>query len=60
MEIGSNSTVIETELQNLNQDVASCLVHFGSDTTQTWLLVRLKQPEMRGAFQSATAETKES
>jgi hypothetical protein len=45
--IGSNSsTVIETGLQNLTQDVASCLVHFGTDTTQTWLLVRLKNPDM--------------
>src|SRR5271157_272959 len=44
--IGSNSsTVIETGLQNLTQDVASCLVHFGTDTTQTWLLVRLKNPD---------------
>jgi hypothetical protein len=38
--------VVEAGLQNLTQDVASCLVHFGTDTTQTWLLVRLKQPEM--------------
>ena len=44
--IGSNNTVIETGLQNLTQEVASCLVHFDTDTTQTWLLVRLKQPEM--------------
>src|SRR5271166_3967735 len=45
--IGSNSsTVIETGLQNLTQEVASCLVHFGTDTTQTWLLVRLKNPDM--------------
>jgi hypothetical protein len=45
--IGSKSgTVIEAGLQNLTQDVASCLVHFGTDTTQTWLLVRLKQPDM--------------
>jgi hypothetical protein len=58
--IGSNNTVMETGLQNLTQDVASCLVHFGPDTTQTWLLVRLKQPEMPNAPQSATAETKES
>jgi hypothetical protein len=39
--IGSNNTVIETGLQNLTQDVASCLVHFGPDTTQTWLSERL-------------------
>ena len=38
--IGSNHTVLETSLQNLTQDVASCLVHFGADVTQTWLLVR--------------------
>ena len=37
---------VEAGLQNLTQDVGSCLVHFGTDTTQTWLLVRLKQPEM--------------
>lgn len=44
--IGSNNTVIEAGLQNLTENVASCLVHFGTDTTQTWLLVRLKQPEI--------------
>jgi hypothetical protein len=58
--IGTNNTVIETGLQNLTQDVASCLVHFGPDTTQTWLLVRLKQPEMPTAPQTAEAQTKGS
>jgi len=58
--IGSNNTVIETGLQNLTQDVASCLLHFGPDTTQTWLLIRLKQPEMPNAPQSNSEETKES
>jgi hypothetical protein len=57
--IGTNNTVIETGLQNLTQDVASCLVHFGPDTTQTWLLVRLKQPEMPNAPQTAAGETKQ-
>jgi hypothetical protein len=52
--------VIETGLQSLTQDVASCLVHFGEDNTQTWLLVRLKQPEMPNAPQTAPAETTES
>jgi hypothetical protein len=56
-QIGSNNTVIETGLQNLTQDVASCLVHFGPDTTQTWLLVRQKQPEMPNAPQTAEAGT---
>jgi hypothetical protein len=51
--IGTNNTVIETGLQNLGQDVASCLVHFGPDTTQTWLLIRLKQPQMPTAPQTA-------
>jgi hypothetical protein len=58
--IGTNNTVIETGLQNLTQDVASCLLHFGPDTTQTWLLVRLKQPEMPTAPQAASEETTES
>jgi hypothetical protein len=58
--IGTNNTVIETGLQNLTQDVASCLLHFGPDTTQTWLLVRLKQPEMPDAPQNTSEETKES
>ena len=58
--IGTNNTVIETGLQNLTQDVASCLVHFGPDKTQTWLLVRLKQPEMPTAAQAEEAETKGS
>jgi hypothetical protein len=35
---------------------ASCLVHFGTATTQTWLLVRLKQPEMPNAPQTETAK----
>jgi hypothetical protein len=58
--IGSNNTVIETGLQSLTQDVASCLVHFGPDTTQTWLLVRLKQPEMPNAPQAETAENQQT
>src|SRR5277367_3354117 len=58
--IGSNNSVLETSLQNLTQDVASCLIHFGADVTQTWLLVRLKEPEMPRAPQSATPEAKES
>jgi hypothetical protein len=50
--IGSNSsTVVEAGLQNLTQDVASCLVHFDKDTTQTWLLVRLKDPATPNATQ---------
>jgi hypothetical protein len=58
--IGTNNTVIETGLQGLTQDVTSCLVHFGTNTTQTWLLVRQKQPEMPSAPQAASAATKGS
>ena len=58
-QIGTNNTVIETGLQNLSED-ASCLVHFGPDKTQTWLLVRQKQPEMPNAPQTAEVETKGS
>jgi hypothetical protein len=46
--------VIEAGLKNLTEDVASCLVHFGTDTTQTWLLVRLKDPAMPNAAQSGS------
>ena len=56
--IGANHTVIETGLANLTQEVTSCLVHFGPDLTQTWLLVRLKQPEMPNAPQSAAGQPK--
>jgi hypothetical protein len=35
-------------------------VHFGPDKTQTWLLVRQKQPEMPNAPQTAEAVTKGS
>src|ERR1700758_3480932 len=50
--IGTNNTVIETGLQNLTQDVASCLVHFDRNPTQTWLLVRLKNSDMPNATKS--------
>jgi hypothetical protein len=58
--IGTGGTVIETGLQNLSQEVASCLVHFGPDKTQTWLLVRQKQPEMPSAPLTAEADKKGS
>jgi len=44
--VGDNTTnVIETGLYNLTKDEAPCLLHFGSDRTEQWLLVRLKNPE---------------
>jgi len=45
--VGDNTdTVYETGLSSLTYDAASVFVHFGSDMTQTWLLVRLPSPEM--------------
>jgi hypothetical protein len=44
--VGANKdVVIETGLYNLTQDQSTALVHFGSDRTQQYVLVRLKQPD---------------
>ncbi|MBI5248773.1 MAG: hypothetical protein HY912_04700 [Desulfomonile tiedjei] len=41
--IGDNKdTVFDTGLYNLTKDEAPALVHFGKDSTQQWLMVRLK------------------
>jgi hypothetical protein len=54
--VGDNSTtVMETGIQNLTQDETQVLIHFGDDRTQTWLLVRIDQPE-EGATQEGTPE----
>ena len=46
MRIGESENVIaETELYNLTQDEASILVHFGKETQESYLLVRLPSPE---------------
>ena len=44
--------MFEADLQDLTQEVATCLVHSGIDTTQTWLLVRLKNPDISKTPQS--------
>jgi hypothetical protein len=45
--LGQNGkTVIETGIFNLTKDVAPVAVHFDSNSTQTWLMVRLPQPSM--------------
>ncbi len=33
---------METGLDNLTRDEAPVLVHFGTERTQTWLMVRVK------------------
>jgi hypothetical protein len=38
--------VFEAGIANLTQDQASCLVHFGPDEMQQWLLVRLEGPAL--------------
>jgi hypothetical protein len=44
--VGDNKTsIIETGLYNLTKDEAPCLLHVGKDSTQQWLLVRLRNPE---------------
>jgi hypothetical protein len=41
--VGDDTThLIETGLYNLTKDEAPCLLHFGSERTEQWLLVRLK------------------
>lgn len=46
MRIGESEDIIaETGLYNLTQDEASLLVHFGSETQDSYLLVRLPSPE---------------
>jgi hypothetical protein len=39
------NTVYETGVANLTLDVAPVLIHFGPQTTQTWLLVRMSSPD---------------
>ena len=48
--IGDNkNTVLETGIYNLTQEETPVLVHFGKDQTQTWLMVRLEEPEAQPA-----------
>lgn len=47
--VGDNSnTVIETGLYNLTKDEAPALIHFGTEKTQEWLLVRMEDPDKKG------------
>jgi hypothetical protein len=46
MRVGeSDSLVVETGLYNLTQEEAPLLVHFGTERTENWLLVRLEGEE---------------
>ena len=47
--VGDNpNTVIETGLYNLTKDEAPALIHFGTEKTQEWLLVRMEDPDADG------------
>ena len=48
-------TVYEAGVANLTQNEAPVLVHFGAQTTQTWLLVHLASPDLPIAPASASA-----
>ena len=39
------NTVVETGIYNLTQDETQVLIHFGADRTETWLLVRMDEPD---------------
>lgn len=48
--VGENTEdVVETGLYNLTKDEAPCLIHFGKDKTEQWLLVRLQKPADDGS-----------
>jgi hypothetical protein len=48
--VGDNTTeVVETGLYNLTKDEAPCLIHFGNDKAEQWLLVRVQQPDVSKA-----------
>jgi len=47
---GKNEDIVmETGIYNLTKDEATALVHFGEQETQTWLMVRLPEPEQESA-----------
>ncbi len=53
---GKNADVVmETGIYNLTKDEAAVLVHFVSEATQSWTLVRLDEPAEEGAAAPAAA-----
>lgn len=60
MRVGESEDVIaETGIYNLTQDEAPLLVHFGKETQDNYLLVRLPEPD-EGAESDADTETEEA
>ena len=57
--IGDNmNTIFDTSLANLTQDVSPLAIHFGTDRTQTWLLVRMPEPAPAGQPQKLPEASK--
>ncbi len=55
--VGDNTTnVVETGLYNLTKDEAPCLLHFGADRTEQWLLVRLSQNDQQSGQSSQATQ----
>ena len=48
---GKPDNVVETGIYNLTQNQTECLMHFGTEHTQTWLLVRMEEPQGDAAEQ---------
>jgi hypothetical protein len=46
----SDKIVVETGLYNLTQNEAPVLVHFGPEKVETYLLVRLQDPEEQSSM----------
>ena len=46
---GKPDNVVETGIYNLTQNQTECLMHFGTEHTQTWLLVRMEEPQGKAA-----------
>lgn len=56
-EIDKTRPIMETGIGNLTQDTAAVLVHFADESTQQWLLVRMKQPPEHGANAAASSSS---
>ena len=51
--IGDNkNTVMETGIYNLTTDETPVQVHFGTEQTKQWLMVRMEEPEEGEAQQT--------
>jgi len=55
--VGENTkNVVETGLYNLTKDESPALIHFGTDRTEQWLLVRLQQNQSQQSQENPTGQ----